>query len=67
MMKGPFRELIPVEAGVQILIPKDVKVKQVRLLMADTNAKFETKKDSIVLKVPRITDHEIIALDLLSI
>jgi hypothetical protein len=67
MMKGPFRELIPVEANVQILIPKNVKVKQVRLLMADTNAKFETKKDSIVLKVPRITDHEIIALDLLSI
>ena len=64
MMKGPFRELIPVEAQVSIKIPGNKKVTGVHLLMAEQNPKFEVSKGIVTLHVPKILDHEIIALDL---
>ncbi len=64
MMKGPFRELIPVEAQVSIKIPANKKVTGVHLLMAEKKPAFELNKGIITLHVPKILDHEIIALDL---
>lgn len=64
MMKGPFRELIPVEAKVSIKIPGNKKVTRVQLLMAQQNPTYAISKGMITLHVPKILDHEIIALDL---
>lgn len=64
MMKGSFRELLPVPADVSITIPENKKVTGVHLLMSGKNPPFENKNGKIKLHVPEISDHEIIALDL---
>jgi len=64
MMKGPFRELIPVTAEVSISIPQGLKATSVRLLVSDVNPSFELKENRIILTVPQILDHEIIGIDL---
>ncbi len=64
MMKGPFRELIPVNAEVSITIPQGTKATAVRLLVSDVNPSFELKENRIILNVPQIFDHEIIGIDL---
>ena len=64
MMKGPFRELIPVDAQVSITIPANKKVTGVHLLMSGIKPSFVNKEGSITLKVNKIMDHEIVALDL---
>ncbi|MEO5594094.1 MAG: alpha-amylase family protein [Chitinophagaceae bacterium] len=64
MMKGPFRELIPVEAKVHIKIPENKKVTGVKLLMAEQNPQFEVNNGTVTVSVVKIVDHEIIALDL---
>lgn len=64
MMKGPFRELIPVDAGVSIRIPAGMKAGGVRLLVRDQMADIEVVDNIIRLNVPQIADHEIIGIDL---
>ena len=64
MMKGPFREFIPVEATVSIKVPAGAKVSAVHLVMADRSVAFEVSNGRVKVAVPKITDHEIIALDL---
>ena len=64
MMKGPFRELFPVDAKVSIKVPENRKVTGVRLLMSGTKPSFENKDGRITLNVPKIEDHEIVGLDL---
>ncbi len=64
MMKGPFRELIPVDAQVSIRIPEGSKVEGVHLLVRNERPKFEIENGVVTLAVPRIADHEIVALDL---
>lgn len=64
MMKGPFRELIPVEAQVSVQVPAGAKVTGVKLLMSEQKPKFELKGGKVTLTVPKILDHEIVALDL---
>ena len=64
MMKGPFRELIPVDAEVSIKIPEGSKVKAVKLLVGDHKPQFISREGRIIFTVPGILDHEIIALDL---
>ena len=64
MMKGPFRELIPVSAEVSIRIPKGTRVKAVKLLVSDEQPEFKVEDDIIKTHVPRIMDHEIIGIDL---
>jgi hypothetical protein len=63
MLKGPFRELIPVEATVSIKVPSTTKVKSVKLLFQQRDAQYSTQNGMISLVVPRINDHEIIAID----
>ena len=64
MMKGPFRELIPVAAQVSLNIPQGTKAKEVHLLVSGVKPKFEIKEDKVILTVPQIFDHEIIGIDL---
>ncbi|MBD2703156.1 beta-galactosidase trimerization domain-containing protein [Spirosoma sp. BT702] len=64
MMKGPFRELIPVEAGVSVQVPTGANVTGVSLLMSGQKPKFERNGNRITVVVPKILDHEIVALDL---
>jgi hypothetical protein len=64
MMKGPFRELIPVSAQVSIKVSQDKKATGVHLLVNDSKPPFEIKEDKILLTVPQIYDHEIIGIDL---
>jgi hypothetical protein len=63
LMKGSFRELLPTHAEVSVKLPENKKVSAIRLLMADSAASFNNSNDRIVVKVPVITDHEIIAID----
>jgi hypothetical protein len=64
MMKGPFREFIPVAEQVTIRIPEGTKPGGVHLLVSDLDPEFEIREDKIFLSVPQIYDHEIIGIDL---
>jgi hypothetical protein len=64
MMKGPFRELIPVDTEVSIGMPEVSAVKGVHLLVRNEKPEYEIREGKIILSVPRIHDHEIVALDL---
>jgi hypothetical protein len=64
MMKGPFRELIPVDLRVSIQVPGGIKVKDVKLLVKGENPKFEISNGKVVLDVPQVSDHEIVALEM---
>lgn len=65
MMKGPFRELIPVEAQkVSFKVPSGSKVNSVKLLISGKIVDAKVENGTITLTVPHILDHEIIAVDL---
>jgi hypothetical protein len=64
MMKGPFRELIPVGADISINIPQNTKVTAVKLLVSGKPATYFVKDNRIELNVSQILDHDIIGIDL---
>jgi hypothetical protein len=65
MMKGPFRELIPIDAQqVSIKIPRETKVSAAHLLISGQKPAFKLNGSTLTLTVPNILDHEIVALDL---
>ncbi|HSO89284.1 MAG TPA: hypothetical protein VLQ91_22210, partial [Draconibacterium sp.] len=64
MMKGPFREFIPVNVQVRLKIPEGTKAKEVRLLISGKIPEFKNKSGYINLEVSQIMDHEIIGIDL---
>jgi hypothetical protein len=64
MMKGPMRELIPVDVEVSFKIPANSKVTGIRLPMRDSSLQYSEKNGVITLNVLRIFDHEIIGVDL---
>ena len=67
MMKGPFREFIPIgEQKVQVRIPQNTKVAKVHLLVADKSANYRIEDGVVSLAVPSVLDHEVVALDLLT-
>jgi hypothetical protein len=64
MMKGPFRELIPLkgqEANIQV--PPGKKVTGAKLLVAGISPQLNITGDTIRIAVPQILDHEVIAMD----
>lgn len=63
MMKGPFRELLPVAAEVNIRVPKDAKVKGVSLLVGGQKPEYRLSGDRVSLNIARILDHEIVGID----
>ena len=64
MMKGPARELIPIDADVNFAIPANTKSAGVHLLTSGKKPVYEIKNGRIHLKVQGIMDHEIIGVDL---
>ncbi|HEY4326498.1 MAG TPA: alpha-amylase family protein [Mucilaginibacter sp.] len=64
MMKGPFREFIPVDAEVSIKIPENKKVTAVQLPVSERKPDYTIKDGRIILTVRQIMDHEIIGVDL---
>ncbi len=67
MMKGPIREVIPIgEQRLRVQIPEGRRVKQAKLLAAGRSISFQAMGNSILLAVPSIAVHEIVALDFVS-
>jgi hypothetical protein len=65
MMKGPYRELIPLpEQEVKIHIPRGKKVVDVHLLVSGITPQYRVIGGIVELAVPDILDHEVIAIDL---
>jgi len=67
MMKGPFRELIRVgEQKLHIRTPPNTKVKKIHLLVSNERPDYQIKDGLVLLTVPSILDHEVVALDLVT-
>lgn len=64
MMKGPFRELLPVSVNITIRLPEGFKAKNIRLLTEQKPVSSTTAGNVITLKTLQVADHEIIAIDL---
>jgi hypothetical protein len=65
MMKGPFRELIPLDRQeARIRLPEGASVKRAQLLVADRTIEHRMADGVVTVTVPSILDHEVIALDL---
>jgi hypothetical protein len=65
MMKGPFRELIPVTAQASIKIPQGKKAQEVHLLVSGEDPSFDIIDGNVIINIPQIMDHEIVGIDLL--
>jgi hypothetical protein len=64
-MKGPYREIFP--AGpfvVTIRLPAGANPKSVTLLESGKPAEYRREGDTLVVNVPRVALHEIVAVDL---
>jgi hypothetical protein len=65
MMKGPFRETIPVGAQeVKVQLPHGRKARKVQLLVAGTSPQVREAAGVLTLTVPSIGTHEVVAIDL---
>lgn len=65
MMRGEFREFLPVgEQTVRIRLPERCGVAGVRLLRAGTRPEAAIQDGLLTVKVPSITDYEVVAVDL---
>jgi hypothetical protein len=65
MMKGPFRELIPMgEQRVVITLPRGATARKVQLLVAGRVVPTEQAEGRLTVTVPSIRDHEVVAVDL---
>jgi len=66
MMKGPVREVIPIARQVVRIRPtKDGrKVARARRLVAGGEIPFSEQADAVIVELPGIDVHEVIALDL---
>ncbi len=65
MMKGPYRELIPLsEQAVKIQVPVGKKVLGAHLLVSAITPEYKVIDGNVELVVSNILDHEVIALDL---
>ena len=65
MMKGPFRELIPVgEQAVTINIPSEYNIENVKLLVSGKVPQYDISDGRLMLTITSILDHEVIAVDM---
>ena len=65
MLKGPYRELIPLsEQEVKIQVPAGKKVLGAHLLVSGITPEFKIIDGNVELVVSNILDHEVIALDM---
>ena len=67
LMKGPIRELILIsEQKVRVRLPRDKKVGKVQLLVSGKPIRAEASGEYLLVTVPTILAHEVIAIDLMS-
>ena len=65
MMKGPVREVIPISSQqVRIRVPAGRRITKAHLLVAGVETHYRTEGDAVLIEVPSIHVHEVIALDL---
>jgi hypothetical protein len=65
MMKGPYREMIAAGPySVSLAIPPGAKIGAVKLLESGTVPKTSRDGDRLVVEIPRIRLHEVVAVDL---
>lgn len=65
LMRAPFREIIAVGAQeVSIELPTGVKPKAVKLLSSGAAANWAMREGRLVVRVPRVELHEVVAVDL---
>ncbi|MEZ4865210.1 MAG: beta-galactosidase trimerization domain-containing protein [Caldilineaceae bacterium] len=63
-MKGPVRELLPVdEQVVRVQLPKGKSAQQVRLLRSDVTPVWQVVEGILQVTVPTVVDHEVVAID----
>jgi hypothetical protein len=64
-MKGPYRDFFPVgEQKVRVRMPQGLQAKAVHLLVAGKNAVVVRDGQDVVITVPSILDHEVVAIDI---
>jgi hypothetical protein len=67
MMKGPFRELIPVgEQKIELRLPDGLQARRAKLLAANKTVRVVRSGPILRITVPSVLDHEIVAIDLVS-
>ena len=65
MMKGPAREILPVgPERVRIQLPTGARPRRVQLLTAKITPRVEDDNGVLVVTVPSIEAHEVVAVDL---
>ena len=65
MMKGPFREILPVgPQKVRVRLPDGVKARDVKFLVSETKAQWRQSGAWIETTTPPIELHEVVAIDL---
>jgi hypothetical protein len=65
MMKGPYREFIPVgEQKVRVRLPEGRAARRIQLLVSGKSPRVEKTTGFITVVVPPILDHEVVAIDL---
>jgi hypothetical protein len=65
MMKGPFRELIPLASQeVKVRLPQGKKPGRVQLLVSEQVPRASEAAGVLTVWVPSILDHEVVAIDL---
>ena len=64
-MKGFIHETVPIgPLTVSLEIPAGARARQVRLLEAEQQAKSRQSGNRLIVEVPRVRLHEVIAVDL---
>jgi hypothetical protein len=64
MMKGPVREIIPISRQkVSVRVPEARRVRRVHLLVAGGDVVHRVEGERVVLEVPEIGLHEVVAVD----
>ena len=65
MMKGPFRELIPIGSqSVRVRLPAKTTAKGVQLLVSGLRPQYDVTSQILSVTVPSVLDHEVVAIDL---
>lgn len=65
MMKGPFRELIPIgPQNIRIRLPEKTTAKRVQLLVSGLRPQYDVTDQILSVTVPSVLDHEVVAIDL---
>jgi hypothetical protein len=65
MMKGPFRNFVPVaDQTVSVRLPSGVAAKRVQLLVGKQTLQIQNRGENLTVTVPSILDHEVVAIDI---